>query len=147
MDGNWREAMRAAISEVLETMFFTDVVFQDKGPAQPLRGWNAAIDVRAADESTAVRLDLGFAESFARELAGNMVGLDAEGLTDEDVRDALQELTNMVAGSCVVLLGPEKWRLGLPVAHSGLVFRSGVNQSVCMWVAGTMVGWASCYRA
>ncbi len=147
MDGKWQEAMRAAISEVLETMYFTDVVFQQKGPAEDFLGWVAAIEVLSVEESTTVRLNLGFAESFARELAGNMLGLDPEGLPDEDVRDALQELANMVAGSCVVLLGPEKWRLGLPLACSGPVSRPGLDHSVGMSVAGTFVGWASCWKA
>lgn len=147
MDGNWREAMRVAISEVLETMYFTDVVFQQKGPMEDFPGWNAAIEVRSAQQSTTVRLNLGFAEFFARELAANMLGLHPDELPDEDVRDALQELANMVAGSCVVLLGPESWHLGLPLAHEGLVTRPAADHSVGMSVAETFVGWASCWKA
>ncbi|MEJ5363737.1 MAG: chemotaxis protein CheX [Desulfosoma sp.] len=146
MDGNWREVMKAAISEVLETMYFTDVVFHQKTPLEPFRGWEAAIEMRASNESAVVGLSLGFEESFARELAANMLGLDPDGMPDEDVRDALQELANMVAGSCVVLLGPENWRLGLPQAHSGLVSPPTATHRIGMSAAGTLVGWASCGR-
>ncbi len=138
--------MRAAISEVLETMYFTDVVFQQKGLEEPFPGWETVIEVRSADESATVRLKVIFGETYARELTGNMLGLDPEGLQEEDVRDAMQELANMVAGSCVVLLGPEKWRLGLPRADRALVVPPVANSSVAMWASGTFAGWASCQR-
>ena len=147
MDGNWLEVMKAAISEVLETMYFTDVVFQQKAPSEPFRGWEAAIEMRSADARDEVGLSLAFEESFARELAANMLGVDPDGMPDEDVRDALQELANMVAGSCVVLLGPEKWRLGLPRAHSGLVSPPATPHRVGMSTAGNFVGWAWCRTA
>ena len=147
MDGNWLEVMKAAISEVLETMYFTDVVFQQKAPSEPFRGWEAAIEMRSADARDEVGLSLAFEESFARELAANMLGVDPDGMPDEDVRDALQELANMVAGSCAVLLGPEKWRLGLPRAHSSLISSPGASHGVDMWAAGHFVGWAWCRRA
>lgn len=146
MDGNWREVMKAAISEVLETMYFTDVAFQHKASSETFWGWEAAIEMRSSDASAVVGLSLGFAESFARELAANMLGLDPDGMPDEDVRDALQELANMVAGSCLVLLGPEKWRLGLPQARSGLVSPPAAPHWVGLSAAGNFVGWASCER-
>uniref|UniRef100_A0A831ZZP0 Chemotaxis protein CheX n=1 Tax=Desulfacinum infernum TaxID=35837 RepID=A0A831ZZP0_9BACT len=146
MDGNWQEVMKAAISEVLETMYFTDVVFQQKAPSEAFRGWQAAIEMHASDTAAVVGLSLGFEDSFARELAANMLGLDPDGMPDEDVRDALQELANMVAGNCVVLLGPEKWRLGLPRAHSGLVAPPAATHGVGMSAAGHFVGWAWCRR-
>lgn len=127
-------------------MYFTDVVFQQKGPEEPLPGWETSIDVRSADESATVRLWLSFEESSARELAGNMLALDPEGLPEEDVRDAMQELANMVAGSCVVLLGPENWRLGLPRAERSLVVPPVAKSSVAMWASGTFAGWASCQK-
>lgn len=37
-------------------------------------------------------------EGFARVVGGSMLSMDADQLTDEDVRDALGEIANMIAG-------------------------------------------------
>lgn len=146
MDGNWRKVMKAAISEVLETMCFTDVGFQAEVPGDALEGWEAFIDVHPVSEGPCCRLRLSFVEAFARELAANMLGVDSENLDDDQVRDAMQELANMVAGSCVVLLGPENWRLGLPFAQKKLGWASQNGDALNMASLGSFVGQAACVQ-
>ena len=144
MDRTWQDVMKAAISEVLETMYFTDVVFQPKAPAGPLDGWEATIDVRPVTPGPTARVILRFVETFAQELAANMLGLDPEKIQRDDVQDAMQELANMVAGSCVVLLGPERWKIGLPSARPALWSAGDSGGGFGMLSSGAFVGWASC---
>lgn len=144
MDRKWQDVMRAAISEVLETMYYADVVFQTKAPSVAFQGWEASIDVRPLNPGPITRVMLCFVDSFARELAANMLGLDPESLNDEDVKDAMQELANMVAGSCVVLLGSEQWKIGLPTACAALCRVQDSNGGLGMLSSGAFVGWVSC---
>lgn len=146
MDGNWRKVMKAAISEVLETMCFTDVGFQAEVSGEAMEGWEAYIDVYPVSEGLRCRLRLSFVEGFARELAANMLGMDSENLDDDQVRDAMQELANMVAGSCVVLLGPDNWRLGLPTAQKQLRWASHNSDALNMASSGSFVGQATCVQ-
>ncbi|MEJ5347439.1 MAG: chemotaxis protein CheX [Desulfosoma sp.] len=146
MHGKWQEVMKAAISEVLETMYFTDVVFQPDTAQEIFTGWEATIDVRPAEPGPSRRVRLCFLDDFARELAANMLGEDSTGLNEDEVRDALQELANMVAGSCVLLLGPENWRLGLPTAHRAVCHPSQQDCGLAMVSSGVFVGRASCVQ-
>lgn len=146
MNGNWRKAMKAAISEVLETMCFTDVGFQAEVSEDAMVWWEAFIDVHPVPEGPCCRLRLSFVEGFAWELAAGMLGMDSEKLDDDQVRDAMQELANMVAGSCVVLLGPENWRLGLPFAQKKLDRASQNGDALNMASSGSFVGQAACVQ-
>ncbi|MGQ9670181.1 MAG: chemotaxis protein CheX [Desulfosoma sp.] len=138
--------MKAAISEVLETMYFTDVGFQAEVSGEAMEGWEACIDVHPVPEGPCWRLRLSFVEGFARELAANMLGMDSEKLDDDQVRDAMQELANMVAGTCMVLLGPENWRLGLPFAEKKLGRASQNGDVLNMASSGSFVGQAACVQ-
>ncbi len=140
MHGKWQDVMKAAISEVLETMYFTDVVFQPEAAQEVFMGWEAAIDVRPAEPGPSRRVTLCFLDDFARELAANSLGMDGTDLDDDEVRDALQELANMVAGSCVVLLGPENWRLGLPTVRRAVCHPSQKDGGLAMVSSGVFVG-------
>ncbi|WP_170161622.1 chemotaxis protein CheX [Desulfosoma caldarium] len=136
--------MKAAISEVLETMYFTDVGFQGEPSEEVFEGWEVSIEMSPVAQGPPTSLTLSFVDGFARELAANMLGVDSENLNDDEVRDAMQELANMVAGSCVVLLGPENWRLGLPSAQKKQGKASHPSSALTMVFEGSFVGQASC---
>jgi len=144
MNGNWLEAMKAAISEVLETMYFTEVSFRDVTPgAEAFEGWRARIEVNRADGNQAVTLALWLRSGFAKELAGNLLALDAQEVRPEDVKDAMGELANMVAGSWINQLGPDAWRLGLPDAGPVECPVSGADNASQMFSYGEPVGFAA----
>ena len=57
-------------------------------------------------------------EEAARAVAGAMFGLEAPDVSDDDIADAVGELTNMVGGNIKSLL-PEPSTLSLPVVAQG----------------------------
>ena len=57
-------------------------------------------------------------EQAARAVAAAMFGLDAPDVSDDDIADAVGELTNMVGGNIKSLL-PEPSTLSLPVVAQG----------------------------
>ncbi len=59
-------------------------------------------------------------EAAARAVAAAMFGLEADGVSDDDVADAVGELTNMVGGNIKSLL-PEPSTLSLPVVAHGTI--------------------------
>jgi chemotaxis protein CheX len=69
-------------------------------------GWKAAVTLRCAT-------------ALAAEFAGVMFGCEADSLSDEEVRDALGELSNMVSGS-VKGMSPEDCQLGIPTVADGM---------------------------
>ncbi|WP_212636811.1 chemotaxis protein CheX [Desulfacinum hydrothermale] len=109
--------MKAAISEVLETMYFAEVSFrEEKAIPESFEGWRARIQARRSDGANSATLILWLSPHFAKELAGNLLALEPHEISEEDVKDAMGELANMVGGSWVKQLEPSEWRLGLPDA-------------------------------
>jgi hypothetical protein len=66
--------------------------------------------------------------SLARSL---LVGIEDVHDSDEDVFDAVGEVTNMIAGELKVLLAPRiDVRVGVPLAMKGRVFSLGGSESI-----------------
>jgi chemotaxis protein CheX len=76
------------------------------GCVQITGGWAGAVTIRCATISAA-------------RFAAVMFGCDPEALSDEEVRDALGELTNMLAGSVKGMV-PDECQLGIPAVADGL---------------------------
>jgi len=76
------------------------------GCVQITGGWAGAVTIRCATAAAA-------------RFAAVMFGCEPETLSDEEVRDALGELTNMLAGS-VKGMFPEECQLGIPAVADGL---------------------------
>src|ERR1700709_458132 len=70
------------------------------GCVQITGGWAGAVTIRSATAAAA-------------RFAAVMFGCEADSLSDEEVRDALGELTNMMAGSVKGMV-PEECQLGIP---------------------------------
>jgi chemotaxis protein CheX len=73
----------------------------------------------------AVRLDIDLA--LARQACANLVGLQPDDLSAQDIRDAAGELANMAAGSVKALCSPLS-RLSLPNVAVGTDFEFSVAQ-------------------
>jgi chemotaxis protein CheX len=73
----------------------------------------------------AVRLDIDLA--LARQACANLVGLEPDDLSAQDIRDAAGELANMAAGSVKALCSPLS-RLSLPNVAMGTDFEFTVSQ-------------------
>src|SRR3978361_1253536 len=76
------------------------------GCVQITGGWAGAVTIRRAT-------------ALAARFAAVMFGCEADTLSDEEVRDALGELTNMLAGSVKGMV-PEECQLGIPAVADGL---------------------------
>ena len=116
MNGEWPDVMKAAISEVLETMYFTEVSFGEVDAPAENGGWRARIEIQAATGPERITLFFCLVPEFARELTANMLASEPEEVSEEDIKDVMGELANMVAGSCINKLDPTQWKLGLPEA-------------------------------
>lgn len=77
------------------------------------------------DWQGAVRLDIDL--ELARRACANLVGLEPDDLSAQDVRDAAGELANMTAGSVKALRSPTS-RLSLPSVAMGKDFEFCVSQ-------------------
>jgi chemotaxis protein CheX len=77
------------------------------------------------DWQGAVRLDIDL--ELARRACANLVGLEPEELSAQDIRDAAGELANMTGGSVKALCSPTS-RLSLPSIAMGRDFEFTVSQ-------------------
>lgn len=107
-----RSAMRAAISEVLETMFFSLAEF-DHGPG-PAPAYEFVASISLFNEERRMDIQFKLKAAFARMITANLLGLDEDDVAMEDLEDTLKELTNMVGGNYQARLTDAAWRLGIP---------------------------------
>lgn len=129
------ENLKAAIFEVLETMFF---LFPEppllgppvwRGPG--LRAW---VPVQGPK---AFRIGLTVPETLARKMAANFLGQDLGQPTAEQVEDAVREGANMVAGNFLGREGASAAFQMQPPQSAGLdlgdtAFRLSLNHLVLM---------------
>lgn len=99
------QAMRASISDVLETMFFTPVDFlcTSEGVAEPM-GAKRLIAVRLAFSGPAGGyFRLRVPEALAITISADFLGVDPTTLSAEDVSGTVKEMVNMLAGNTLSL--------------------------------------------
>ncbi|MEN6483487.1 MAG: chemotaxis protein CheX [Syntrophobacteraceae bacterium] len=112
MSVEWRSAMRAAISEVLETMFFSLAEFDDC--SEPASAYDYGASISLFKEERRMEIQFKLKAAFARMITANLLGIDEEAVTTEDLEDTLKELANMVGGNYQARLADTSWRLGIP---------------------------------
>ncbi len=108
-------ALREAISEVLETMCFLCAVPVKAAPPErpPYHQWHVTELDFSGDFKGRMRLH--FPEEVVAEMASSFLGKSREELGDEEVKDVLLEVTNMVAGGLLERLHPgATTRMSLP---------------------------------
>ncbi len=121
MEKTWTKALRDSISEVFSTMFFL-VPDEDTSLAQSLagnqaKGWlEGWLEVIQQEET--VKVWVWAPPELVKELAANILSLDPDGITADDMIDAFKEMLNMVVGRLLTLVDTNsEWRMGLPNAR------------------------------
>jgi CheY-specific phosphatase CheX len=111
-------SMKASISEVMETMFFLPLEFEDGGDMNEI--------IRSA-EGGAVACKLAFSGPFsglscllipvkvAQGLTANFLGEDTDRVTEEQMAGTVKEILNMITGKAFSLYDNRTvFKLGIP---------------------------------
>ncbi|MFO7714233.1 chemotaxis protein CheX [Desulfosarcina sp.] len=95
------EAMKASISEVLETMFFMPVDFgpTDEKSAESIATINPVAARLEFSGSEKGCFHLQVPEALARNISADFMGIDPTRLTRDDVTGTVNEMINMLAGN------------------------------------------------
>jgi CheY-specific phosphatase CheX len=112
MSTNWQAAMKIAISEVMETMFFVPLDFfarQSTNKAYP-----HGSKIRLINPEQQVEIVFRTTESFARMITANFLSKRESEVVPEEIEDVLRELANMVGGNYMSRMRDEGWQLGIP---------------------------------
>jgi len=104
--------LKEVISEVLETMFFAMVDFS--GSAQEDRSFDYESEINLLNYNGRTSISLCVSEEFASLITGNFLGVEESQLTDNDLKDSLKELANMVGGGFHARMNGVGWQLGIP---------------------------------
>lgn len=130
-----REDIRQIVTDIFDGMLGLPVAEQEvaldgarriTGCVQVSGGWDGAV---AVDCTTAL----------ASRIAESMLGLQAEHVTDEDVRDAIGEVANVAGGNVKALLGAE-CVLSLPTVTEGIDLHLSVPGTQVVAAAGFVSG-------
>jgi len=108
----WKPVLKDVISEILETMFFTIVEFQDCGLGDRCFDYESEIELHNHEGRIAISMQLS--EEFARMITAGFLGTAEDKVNDEDLRDSMKELINMVGGGYHARIDDAAWKLGLP---------------------------------
>ena len=106
-------ALKSAISEVLETMFFTSVEF-DQLDESHQSDYYRSTKISLFSEGKNLNITFCLMESFAKMISANFIGIDEEDVAEEEVEDVMRELTNMIGGNYMGRMALDSWQLGIP---------------------------------
>jgi CheY-specific phosphatase CheX len=116
MNPQFQIAMKGAISNVLETMFFTAATFEEGVKASPGQATpyccESSIDIQGEERS--LKMFWLTTDRFAKLITANFLGVNEQQVQAGEVSDTMKELANMVAGEFVARIGQGHWRLGIP---------------------------------
>lgn len=141
MKPEWLSAMTNAISEVLETMFFTAVEFDHSASSSSTPcTYQSSIDLVSQQEG--VRITMRFTALFARTLSSNFLSKDEGKVPEEELQDVIKELTNMVGGVFKGHIdeGSLAWCLGIPGCEAPAALLGGPEASLSVHCNGTYAG-------
>ena len=114
MNLEWEPVLKDVISEVLETMFFAMVDFEDMESADQLFDYESEIDLVNHNGRMAIHLQVS--EAFAKMITANLLGIEEDEVNDDFLEDSLRELANMVGGGYHAHMNSTEWQLGIPKA-------------------------------
>ena len=134
----WAVVMRSAISDVMETMFFTMLEFDGTHPDD----WHAFCqsNIIVTDRDQEVRFHFQASEPFAKSLTANLTGAVEETVAPEELEDTMRELANMVAGNIIAQTPEHEWSLGLPTIGAEAPESNGGLEGMELFVFGEHVG-------
>jgi len=141
MRQEWLSAMKSAISEVLETMFFIVVDFGGAaGPSSTPCSYQSRIDL--VSQQQGARITMRFTAPFALALSSNFLSKDEGKVPEEELKDVLKELTNMIGGVFKghIDKGSTVWFLGIPVCEALSSLPAGPFASVSVHLDGAYAG-------
>ncbi len=118
----WEPVMKDVISEVIETMFFSVVEFQDCERVDRSFDFESEIELRNHDGRMVISMQLS--EEFARMITAGFLGIEEHQVKDEDLLDTIKELTNIVGGGYHARIDDVGWQLGIPV-----VWKAGASNA------------------
>ena len=110
----WEPVLKEVISEVLETMFFAMVDFEDMESADQLFDYESEIDL--VNHNGRMAIHLRVSEAFAKMITANLLGIEEDKVNDDFLEDSLRELANMVGGGYHAHMNSTEWQLGIPKA-------------------------------
>ncbi|SPF43730.1 hypothetical protein SBDP1_470016 [Syntrophobacter sp. SbD1] len=108
----WEQTLKDVISEVLETMFFAMVEFGESGGRELPFEYES--EIHLLNHKGRICISLRVSEEFARMITANFLGVEENQVDDDDLKDSLKELANMVGGGYHALKNDAEWRLGIP---------------------------------
>lgn len=114
MTVQWEPALKGVISEVLETMFFSVVDFEEE--ASEILPSDYESEICLMGEKGRMKISLYLCRPFAKMITANLLGVDESQVGEEDILDCLKEFTNMVGGGYHAHLQDLRWQLGIPSA-------------------------------
>ncbi|MFZ0943331.1 MAG: chemotaxis protein CheX [Syntrophobacteraceae bacterium] len=104
--------LKDVISEILETMFFAMVEFKDCGREDRCFDYESEIELQNHEGRIAISLQLS--EEFSRMITAGFLGIEENQVKDEDLRDSMKELVNMIGGGYLARIKDAAWKLGIP---------------------------------
>ncbi|MCE5336428.1 MAG: chemotaxis protein CheX [Desulfobacteraceae bacterium] len=114
MNSQWEPVLKDVISEVLETMFFCMVDFEE-GDCEK-EDFEYGSEICLLNHKGRLAISLQVKRDFAKALTANLLGIDEEDVDEDDLQDALRELANMVGGGYHARMDNSDLRLGIPRA-------------------------------
>jgi hypothetical protein len=110
----WEPVLKDVISEVLETMFFAMVDFEDVESADQHFDYESEIDL--VNHNGRMEIHLRVSEAFAKMITANLLGIEEDQVNDDFLEDSLRELANMVGGGYHARMNSTEWQLRIPKA-------------------------------
>jgi len=114
MTTQWEPVLKDVISEVLETMFFAMVDFEDGDSGGESFDYESRICL--FNHTGRMEISLNVSGGFARMITANFLGINEDQVGEEDIQDSLKEFTNMVGGGYHVRTSNTDYELGIPKA-------------------------------
>ena len=130
MNGDFVAAFRDATHGVFETMLGIDLVGGLASETEELEAKHEVSGIIGMSGNAAGDVVASFDRSLAIEATKALIGSEPNGV-DEDVVDAIGELTNMIAGSAKGKLAQYEMTLALPtVVYGADGYHVGFNSSI-----------------
>lgn len=121
----FEEELIEITERVWDSLFEVPLEVRGPGDATPRasgRAISGCVQITGAWEGA---VTLHCSEQLARLVTGAMFEIDPADASDDDVRDALGELANMVGGNVKALL-PEPCRISLPAVADGADYKLSI---------------------
>lgn len=117
MEQTWKSSMRASISDVLGTMFYSPVEFDDETPQENIAGHFFSEDYIFCKIVVSQDLSLSVFAAISKESLKE-ISADFTGnydVSDQDCSETFKEMLNMICGGALAnSYGDSDFKLGIP---------------------------------